>query len=101
MSGAISGIISSLGDVAIAVVKFLAISAVCAIFMLAINVFLTYITNLVFTSVVGEVLAIMSACLPFNALAVFGAIGTATNLVLTFLIAKKIFDMVSWSISTI
>lgn len=88
-------------DTVFRILKVTVMIAVCAVFMVAINAFLTFITNLVFTSVIGEVLAIMSACLPFNALAVFGALGVATNLILSFLIAKKIFDLTSWSISSI
>lgn len=83
------------------VLKITAIVAVAAVFMIAINSLLSLITNLIFGNVVGEVLAIISACLPFNALAVFGAMGTATVAILAFLIAKKIFDLTSWSISSI
>lgn len=83
------------------VLKITAIVAVAAVFMIAINALLSLITNLIFGNVVGEVLAIISACLPFNALAVFGAMGTATVAILAFLIAKKIFDLTSWSISSI
>lgn len=88
-------------DAVFRLLKVTAMIAICSVFLISINALLTFITSLVFTSVVGEVLAIMSACLPFNALAVFGALGVATNLVLTFLIAKKIFDLTSWSISSI
>ena len=35
----------------------------------------------------------MSACLPFNALAVFSAIGTSTAAILSFLVAQKIFEL--------
>lgn len=88
-------------DTVFNVLKVTAIVAVAAVFMLAINALLSLITNLIFGNVVGEVLAIISACLPFNALAVFGAMGTATVAILAFLIAKKIFDLTSWSISSI
>lgn len=82
------------------VLKVTVIIAVSAAFMLAINGLVSLITSVMFGNVVGEVLAIISACLPFNALAVFGAIGTATIAILSFLVAKKIFDLTSWSIST-
>lgn len=88
-------------DTVFNVLKVTAIVAVAAVFMVAINALLSLITNLIFGNVVGEVLAIISACLPFNALAVFGAMGTATVAILAFLIAKKIFDLTSWSISSI
>ena len=83
------------------VLKISVIIAISAVFMVAINGLLSLITSVVFGNVVGEVLAIISACLPFDALAVFGAIGVAIVAILSFLIAKKIFDLTSWSVSSI
>lgn len=88
-------------DTVFRLLKVSVIVALCAVFMTAINALVSLITALIFGSVVGEVLAIISACLPFNALAVFGAIGTATIAIFSFLIAKKIFDLTSWSISAV
>lgn len=88
-------------DTVFKILKITVIIAVCAVFMVAINALITWITSLVFHSVIGEVFAIMSACLPFNALAVFGAIKLAIVAILSFLISKKIFDLTSWSISAI
>ena len=88
-------------DTVFNILKVTVIIGVCAIFMVAINGLLALITSLIFANVIGEVLAIMSACLPFNALYVFGAIGTAISAILSFLIAKKIFDLTSWSISSV
>ena len=83
------------------ILKLTVIIAVSAFFMVAINGIIALITSLVFGNVVGEVLSIISACLPFDALTVFGALGTATIAILSFLIAKKIFDLTSWSISSV
>ena len=83
------------------VLKVTAIIAVCAVFMVAITILLNLITSIVFGNVIGEIFALISMFLPFNALAVFGAIGSATVAILSFLIAKKIFDLTSWSISSI
>lgn len=83
------------------VLKITAIVAVAAVFMVAINALLSLITSVIFGNVIGEILSLISMFLPFNALAVFGAIGTATIAILSFLIAKKIFDLTSWSISSI
>ena len=77
-------------DTVFNLLKVTVIIGVCAVFMVAINALLSLITTLVFSNVIGEVLAIISACLPFNALAVFGAIGTSTVAILSFLIAKKL-----------
>ena len=83
------------------VLKITVIIGICAIFMVAITTLLNLITTIVFGNVIGEILALISMFLPFNAVAVFGAIGTATVAILSFLIAKKIFDLTSWSISSI
>lgn len=82
------------------ILKITVIVAVCAIFMVAINALLSLIVTIVFHNVIGEILHLASMFLPFNAGPVFGALGTATVAILTFLIAKKIFDLTSWGIST-
>lgn len=83
------------------ILKITVIVAICAVFMVAITTLLNLVTAIVFGNVIGEIFALISMFLPFNALAVFGAIGTATVAILSFLIAKKIFDLTSWSISSI
>lgn len=83
------------------ILKLSVMIAVAAAFLVAIHTIISLITTLVFGNVVGEVIAIISCCLPFNALSVFGALGTATISILSFLIAKKIFDLTSWSVSSI
>lgn len=83
------------------ILKISAVVAISAVFLVAINALISLITTLVFGNVIGEVLGIISCCLPFDALAVFGAIGSATVAILAFMIAKKIFDLTSWSISSI
>lgn len=88
-------------DTVFNILKITVIVAISAIFMTVITGFLNLITALVFSSVVGEILSLISMFLPFNALNVFGAIGTATVAILSFLIAKKIFDLTSWSVSSV
>lgn len=83
------------------VLKITAIIAVCAVFMVAIYSLLSLIVSVIFGNIIGEILALISMFLPFNALAVFGALGTATVAILSFLIAKKIFDLTSWGISAV
>lgn len=88
-------------DAVFNVLKITAIVAVSALFMVAIMNLVNLITSVIFGNIIGEFFALISMYLPFNALAVFGAIGTATVAILSFLIAKKIFDLTSWSISSI
>lgn len=83
------------------ILKVSVIITVCSVFLVAINALINLISAVVLSSVVGEFFVIVSACLPFNAMAVFGVLGTACSGILAFLIAKKIFDLTSWSISSI
>lgn len=88
-------------DTVFNILKVTAIIAVCAIFMVAITGLLNLITSVVFGNVIGEFFVLISMYLPFNALYVFGSIGSAIVAIFSFLIAKKIFDLTSWSISAI
>lgn len=88
-------------DTVFNILKITVVVAIAATFMVAINALLGVLGTILFHNVIGEVLAIVSCCLPFDALAVFGALGTACAAILAFLIAKKIFDLTSWSISTV
>ena len=87
-------------DTAFNILKISVIIAVAAVFAVAINALLTLISAIVFGGVIGEVIGLISCCLPFDAAFVFGSISTVITGVFTFLIAKKIFDLTSWSIST-
>ncbi len=88
-------------DTVFNLLKVTAVIAVSAVFMVAIINLVNLINSVLFGNIIGEILGLVSMYLPFNALAVFGAIGTATIAILSFLIAKKIFDLTSWSISSI
>lgn len=90
-----------MADTIFHILKISAIIAVAAVFMVAIHALLSLITSLIFGNIIGEFFALISMYLPFNALVVFGAIGTAIVAILSFLIAKKIFDLTSWSISSV
>lgn len=88
-------------DTVFNILKVTAIVAVSAVFLLAINAFLNFLSIIVFGNVVGEFFALLSMYLPFNAGAVFTSIGLSISAILAFLIAKKIFDLTSWSISSV
>ena len=88
-------------DGAFHILKITVVVAIGLVFFSAILALLSVIQSVVFSSVVGEVFLIISACLPFNAMAVFGAIGVSTSAIFAFLVAKKIFDLTSWSVSAV
>lgn len=84
-----------MGELIVNGIKWGFIIAVGGTFMIAINAILSLLTQLVFGNVIGEVFGIISCCLPFNAVAVFGAIGTTISAILGFMVAQKIYDLVS------
>lgn len=65
---------------------------VALVFMTAITTLLNLLSSVVFANVIGEVLSIISMCLPFDAPIVFNSIGTVCAAILSFLIAKKIYE---------
>lgn len=65
------------------------------VFMSAITTLLNLITSVVFANVIGEVLALVSMCLPFDAEIVFGGLQTSCAAILAFLVAKKIYEQTS------
>lgn len=69
--------------------------SIALVFMTAINALLGLLVSIVFSNVVGEVLGLLSVCLPFDAVSVFGAIGTAISAILAFLVAQKIYQYAS------
>lgn len=94
----VAGIGSTLPKIAegaLTVVKVIAIVGFGSIFAGAILSLMGLLSSAVATSVVGEVFAIMSLCLPFSPAVVFGSILLILQGVLAFLIAKKIWDLTS------
>lgn len=88
-------------ETAFHLLKITVIIAVCATFMVALNTFIGLIGSFVSTTIIGEIFSLISMYLPFNASVVFGGILTACTAILSFKIAKKIFDLTSWSISAV
>lgn len=83
------------------ILKITVIIGICAIFMVAINLLLGFVTEVVVGGVIGETIALVSMYLPFNASIVFGSILSAGIAITAFLVAKKIFDLTSWGINSI
>lgn len=84
-----------MGELIVNGIKWAFIIGISLTFMVAISSLISMITQLVFGNVVGEVLGIISCCLPFDASAVFGAIQTASAGILSFMIAQKIYNLTS------
>ena len=82
-------------------VKLALVIAVATAFFTAITTIINLLTTVLFDNIIGEVLGIMSACLPFNALAVFSAIGTSSAAIKSFLVAQKIWNLTGSSINQV
>lgn len=64
-----------------------------ATFLVAINALIGLITEVIFANVIGELLGILSMCVPFDLSAVMSAIGVAVSAILAFLISQKIYSL--------
>lgn len=84
-----------MGEIIVNGIKVAFWISMALVFMTAITTLLNLISSIVFANVIGEVLGIISMCLPFDAATVFGAIGTACSAILAFLIAQKIYQYTS------
>ena len=67
--------------------------ALATVFFVAINTLISMLSNLVFGNFIGEALGIASMCLPFDAGVVFNGFQLVITGVLSFLIAKKIWEL--------
>lgn len=74
-------------------VKWAFIIGASLTFMTAITTIVSLIVSGVSTGIIGEILGVMSNCLPFSAGSVIGGVFTAGNAVLSFLVAQKLYNL--------
>lgn len=84
-----------MGDMIVFGIKMAAVIAVSLVFMAAIQTIINLVVMVVFDNVIGEVLALVSMCLPFDASIVFGGIEAVCAAVLAFLVAQKLWLLTS------
>lgn len=94
VSGITSGI-KSLLEGAFVVIKILALVGFGILFATAIIALIGLFSSFVSTSIIGEVFAIISLCLPFDASVVFSGLVVGMEGIITFLIARKIYELTS------
>ena len=87
-------------DTVIQIAKIMAIVAVSAVFLVAINSLIGLLASWVSTTFIGEFFSMISMYLPFNGSVVFNSILTVCIGIFSFLIANKIFNLTSWSINS-
>ena len=83
----IVSLLSGFAHVIIQVIKAIILVVLVWAFMAAVNTFIGLLGLITAHTVIGEVFGMLSACLPFDAIA------TTISAILTFMVARKIFDM--------
>lgn len=84
-----------MGELIVNGIKWGFIIAVGSTFAVAILSLLNLLSTLVFSNIIGEILGLISVCLPFNAGAVFSSLMLTMTAILSFMVAQKIYDLVS------
>ena len=100
ITGAIGSGLGNIGSVIIIVFKIIASVGFAVVFASAIISLMGLAQQAVMTSVVGEFFGIVSMCLPFNPATVFGGLWLILDGILTFLIGRKTYILVSNLIRT-
>lgn len=84
-----------MGELIVNGIKWAFIISVALIFMTAVTTLVSFLLQVTSTNVIGEVLGIISNCLPFSAFSVMGGLFTVCNAILSFLVAQKIYNLTS------
>lgn len=100
ITGAIGNGLGNVGSVIITVFKIIASVSFAVIFAGVILTLMGMVQQAVMTSVVGEVFGILSMCLPFSPATIFGGLWLICDGILTFLIGRKTYILVSNLIKT-
>lgn len=87
----VGGAISKIAEGAISIIKIVVSVGFALTFASAIMSLLGLVQSWVTSSIVGEVFAVLSLCLPFNAFTVFGGIYLMLVGILSFLIARRVY----------
>lgn len=81
-------------------IKISSIVIVSTAFLLGINALIGLLGSWVSSTFIGEFFSMVSMYLPFNAGTVFNGILTVCIGIFTFKVAKKIYDLSTWSIQS-
>lgn len=82
-----------MGETILYAIKIGLIVVAVGLFIAATTQMFNFIVAFTSASVIGEVLGIISMCLPFNALSVFTSLFAAFDVVLAWVLARKIFSI--------
>ena len=81
-------------------IKVSSIVFISSAFLVGINALLGLLGAWVSTTFIGEFFSLVSMYLPFNSATVFASVVVSLIGIFTFLVAKKIFDLASWSVNS-
>lgn len=82
-----------MGESIVYAIKTALIVAFTAVFITAIVNITVTIVEFTGSTVLGEIMGIISMCLPFDVLAVFTAILSALDVIITFIVARKVYEI--------
>lgn len=86
-----------MGESAVYAIKVGLAVALTMTFVAAIITLVSLLTTVVTSSVLGEVMGLISIYLPFNPATVFGVIESTIVAILSFLVAHKIWDLTGYT----
>lgn len=82
-----------MGETILYAIKIGLIVAAVVLFVAATTQMFNFVVAFASASIIGEVFGIISMCLPFNALAVFTSLFAAFDVVLAWVLARKLFSI--------
>lgn len=82
-----------MGETILYAIKIGLIVAAVALFIVATTQMFNFVVVFSSTTIIREVLGIISMCLPFNVLSVFTSIFAAFDVVLAWVLARKLFSI--------
>lgn len=83
-----------MGELIVNGIKWAFIIGIGLTFMTAILTLINFIVSMASLGVIGEVLGIINACMPFDFGSVFAGIGLASSAILSFMVSAKIYHLV-------
>lgn len=88
-----------MGELIVNGIKIALMVGIIATFSTAIITLVNLLASITLGGIIGEVFGIISVFLPFNGQAVFSSIGVAVAAILSFMVANKIWNLLSTTIT--
>lgn len=84
-----------MGELIVNGLKWAFIIGVAGTFMAAVLSLMNLLSSITFNGVISEIFGIFSMCLPFDLGSVMSAVGVAIAGILTFIVAHKVYNLVT------